>query len=66
MTDNIYTEELTILPGVCDSSAALGIPGVFSLFMDVATAHALALGCGLDVLGPQGLFWLAVRTRVLF
>ena len=61
-----YTKELTILPSMCDSSAALGVPDAFALFMDAATKHSLALGCGLDVLGPRGLFWLTVRTRVKF
>ena len=63
---NKYAKELTILPSACDSAAALGIPDVFALFMDIATEHACALGCGLDVLGPRGLFWLTVRTRVKF
>ena len=61
-----YTKELTILPSLCDSSARLGIPDTFALFMDAATEHACALGCGIDVLGPRGLFWLTVRTRVRF
>lgn len=61
-----HTKELTILPSLCDSSARLGIPDTFALFMDSATEHACALGCGIDVLGPRGLFWLTVRTRVRF
>lgn len=61
-----FTKELTILPGACDSSAALGIPDTFTLMMDAATEHACALGCGIDALAPRGLFWLAVRTRVRF
>lgn len=61
-----YAREITILPGACDSSAALGIPDTFALFMDIATEHACALGCGIDVLVPKGLFWLTVRTRVRF
>jgi len=64
--ENRYTRPLTVLPSMCDSSARLGVPDAFSLFMDVATEHALILGCGLDVLAPRGLFWLAVRTRVRF
>lgn len=59
-----YTKELTILPSMCDSAAVLGVPDTFALFMDAATEHACVLGCGLDVLGPRGLFWLTVRTRV--
>ena len=61
-----HTKELMILPSMCDSAAALGVPDTFALFMDIATEHACALGCGLDVLGPRGLFWLTVRTRVKF
>lgn len=61
-----HTKELMILPSMCDSAAALGVPDAFALFMDAATEHACALGCGLDVLGPRGLFWLTVRTRVKF
>ncbi len=61
-----FTRELTILPSLCDSSAALGVPDTFSLLQDIATEHACALGCGLDTIGPRGLFWLAVRTRVRF
>ncbi len=60
------TKEMTVLPSMCDSAATLGVPDTFALFMDVATEHACALGCGLDTLGPRGLFWLTVRTRVRF
>lgn len=61
-----YIRELQIMPSACDSSGLLGVPDAFSLFVDAATQHAFLLGCGLDVLGPRGLFWLAVRSRVRF
>ena len=64
--ENRFTKPLTILPSLCDSAARLGIPETFALFMDAATEHARALGCGIDTLAPRGLFWLAVRTRVRF
>jgi len=64
--ENKYTKELTILPSMCDSAAVLGVPDTFVLFMDIATEHARALGCGIDALAPRGLFWLTVRTRVRF
>lgn len=64
--ENRLTRELTILPSLCDSSAALGVPDTFALFMDAATEHACLIGCGIDKLSARDLFWLAVRTRVRF
>ena len=64
--ENRFSKPLTVLPSLCDSGARLGVPETFALFMDAATEHACALGCGIDTLAPRGLFWLAVRTRVRF
>ena len=64
--ENRFGKEITILPSLCDSAALLGIPDTFGLFMDVASEHAAALGCGIRELGEKGLFWLTVRTRVRF
>ena len=51
---------------MCDSEAKLGVPNTFALFMDVATEHAEALGIGATNLMPRGLFWLTVKTKVIF
>ena len=51
---------------MCDSTAKLGIPNAFGLFMDIATEHAELLGVGMNDLMPKGLFWLTVRTRIRF
>ena len=64
--ENLFAKEYTILPGSCDSSGALGVPDTFALFMDIASEHAEALGCGAGALLSRGLFWLTVRTRVRF
>ena len=64
--ENRYRKEIVILPSVCDSAALLGIPDTFALFMDIASEHAAALGCGIRELEERGLFWLTVRTRVRF
>ena len=61
-----YRWDLTVLPGSCDSSAKLGVPDTFALFMDAATLHAEALGIGMNGLMKRGLFWLTVRTRIRF
>ena len=48
----------------CDNEGKLSIPSIFSIFMDMATFHAAELGVGLDKLGPKGLFWLTVKTKI--
>ena len=63
---NRYTQEYVILPGACDSSARLGIPDTFTLFMDLAAIHAEILNFDAPRLMKRGLFWLTVRTRVRF
>ena len=64
--ENRYTQECAVLPSVCDSSAHLGIPDTFALFMDLAAIHAEQLEFDTPRLMKQGLFWLTVRTRVRF
>ena len=62
----VLEKQIMILPGMCDSTARLGIPDAFSLCMDLATEHAEELGCGLNALMPQGKFWLTVKTKLRF
>ena len=50
----------------CDFEGLLGVPETFSLMMDLATEHAQSIDLGISSIGKQGLFWLAVRTRVHF
>ena len=64
--ENRYTQEYAVLPSVCDSSARLGVPDTFALFMDLAAIHAEQLEFDTPRLMKQGLFWLTVRTRVRF
>ena len=64
--ENKYTQESFVLPSLCDSSGALGIPETFLLFMDLAAIHAERLRVDTPRLMKQNLFWLTVRTRVRF
>ena len=41
---NKLEKTFAIVPSQCDSTARLGIPNAFSLFMDIATEHADQLG----------------------
>jgi len=50
----------------CDRTSRLSVPDTFALFMDIATDHANSLGIGMPDLAPRDLFWLTVKTRVVF
>lgn len=62
----VYESNITIKPSMCDFTGCLGFANAFGLFMDIATDHAEALGCGMNALMPRDLFWLTVRAKVRF
>ncbi|MBE6935912.1 MAG: hypothetical protein E7458_05350 [Ruminococcaceae bacterium] len=64
--ENRLQKEYLVLSSVCDHRSRLGIPAVFSLFMDLATEHAAQIRLGSDRLAEHGLFWVTVRTKVRF
>ena len=64
--DVVFRKEYPVLPSVCDASGALSYPGAFECFMDIATQHAELLGVGLQDLQSRNLFWLTVKTKVVF
>lgn len=61
---NKLEKDFLVLTSMCDDTARLSVPAVFSVFMDLATEHAQTLGCGGDALSERGLFWLVVRTKI--
>ena len=58
------TRGMKIPLSLCDRTGRLSVPGVFSLFMDMASEHAESLGIGFAPMSERHLFWLTVRTRV--
>ena len=64
--DVVFMKEFPVLPSICDAAGALSYPGAFECFMDIATQHADRLGVGLRDLQPRNLFWLTVKTKVVF
>jgi len=58
-----WTREFPVPLSLCDRRGKLSLPGVFSLFMDIATDHAEHIGLGLGAMSARHLFWLTVRTR---
>ena len=64
--DVVFMKEFPVLPSICDAAGALSYPGAFECFMDIATQHADRLGVGLRDLQPRNLFWLTVKTKIVF
>lgn len=62
----IYLAELEVKASMCDDSGRLGIPAMLDLFMDVATTHAIRMGCGWPQIVKRHLFWLTVKTKAIF
>lgn len=60
----IMEKELRVLSSMCDNTGRIGIPHIFSLFMDLASEHAPMIGLGHLDLGKEHLFWLTVKTRI--
>ncbi len=64
--EGVYEKEFPIVPSVCDAGGHLSYPAAFSCFMDIASQHAEALGVGYEDLLSRGLFWLTVKTKIVF
>lgn len=64
--EQVFERPLTVGPSVADSSGRLSVHDAFGLFMDIATAHAEALGVGLAAMTKRNLFWLTVKTQIRF
>ena len=53
-------------PSVCDASGHLSYPGAFGLFQDMAAAHGELLGVGFEAMAARRMFWLTVKTKIVF
>ena len=62
----VYESSTLIVPSLADHSGRLSIPGAFRLFQDIASAHAEELGAGYYDLLKKDLFWLTVKTKLIF
>ena len=60
----VFETEIRIVPSLADAQGRLAVPGVFSLFMDMAAEHARLLGLGFDDMKARDLFWLTVKTKI--
>ena len=64
--EQLFEQAQIILPSMADAGGRLGIPNTFGLFMDIASIHAGMLGSGMDDMARRGLFWLTVKTQIVF
>lgn len=64
--DCIFEKDLPILPSMCDASGRLSYPGAFACFMDIAAQHGEILGVGWRDMSARNLFWLTVKTKIVF
>ena len=56
--------EQKIYTSMCDNTAKLGIPNIFSLFMDLACEHGADINLAAEDLIKYDLIWLTVKTKI--
>lgn len=64
--ENILIKNYTVPVSACDNKGVLSVPGIFDLFMDMATEHGASINLGMDDLKKKGCFWVAAKSRVQF
>ena len=64
--ENILIKNYTVPVSACDNKGVLSVPGIFDLFMDMATEHGASINLGMDDLKKKGCFWVAEKSRVQF
>lgn len=62
--ENILIKNYTVPVSACDNRGVLSIPGIFDLFMDMATEHAAFINLGMEELAKKDCFWVAAKSRV--
>lgn len=63
---NYYETKAGIAPSMCDADGLLSIYQVFNMFMDLADEHANEMGVAWKHISQRDLFWLTVKTKVVF
>ena len=61
-----YTQQMIIVPSICDGSGRLSYHDTFAVFQDIASVHAQRMGLGLYEMQQKDLYWLTVRTKIRF
>lgn len=61
-----YETEWKVPSYMCDHAGRLSMADTFNLFMELATEHALRMGCGWSDMAKENRFWLTVKTKIVF
>ena len=64
--ENYFEKELYINPSLADAEGLLNRYETFNIFMDVADDHAGKMGVAWRHISPRNLFWLTVKTKIVF
>ena len=64
--EQVLEQTLDVAPSIADAEGLLSYPGAFHVFQDLAGTHAERLGVGLGAMAEKSLFWLTVRTKIVF
>lgn len=62
--ENFFEKDYTVPSSGTDPAGKLSLPGIFDLWMDLASEHAQRLGVGFRDMASRHAYWVAVRTRV--
>lgn len=64
MKENYFETGFAVQSSQVDALGRMSLPGIFDLFMDMASFHAQQLDVGYDAMHGRRAYWVAVRTRV--
>ena len=64
--ENYFEKEQYINPSLADADGLLSRYETFNLFMDIADDHAGSMGVAWRDISPRDLFWLTVKTKIVF
>ena len=62
--ENKMIKKMEVPMSLCDHTACLSIPGIFALFMDLASEHGDKIELGMDKLAEKGAKWIITKTKV--
>ena len=58
------TQEMRVMPSMCDENSLMSIPAMLDMFQDSAGIHAESVGIGALDLEKRGLFWIVSKVRL--